>query len=138
MAKRENATKTSKKRGERGVGVSNARIIQALEKSRGFISIAARVAGCSPNTIRARLKSSKEVAEAYDEINEANIDLSESKLLLAIDAGDVGAIKFHLEHKGAARGYAPKQEVEVKTPGAAILGQVSVEDIDRLLRIRGA
>ena len=127
---------TEKKR-TRGPSISDTRIINALNKARGFISIAARILRCSANTIRHRIESSDAVRDAYDEINEANLDLSESKLLLAIDKGDVSAIKFHLEHKGAWRGYAPRHEVEVHAHGAAaILSQVTVEDIDRILALR--
>lgn len=125
-----------RRRGEHGPVFSDEEIIAALEKARGFISIAARVIGCSQNTIRERIKTSKDVGEAHRDINESNVDLSESKLLIAIDRGDVGAIKFHLEHKGADRGYGNKHEIEIKTPGAAILEQVTVADIDRILSMR--
>jgi len=126
-----------RRRGERGPEYTDEAIIQALDMARGFISIAARSLGCSQNTIRERIRTSKAVAEAYEDINESNVDLSESKLLLAIDRGDVGAIKFHLEHKGQKRGYGDRHELEIKTPGAAILEQVTVADIDRILALRG-
>lgn len=125
-----------RKRGERGVSVPDKRIIEALDKARGHITMAARIIGCAPNTIRNRLKASKAVAEAYEEICESTLDFVESKLLIAIDSGDFQAIKFYLEHKGAKRGYANRQELEISAPGAAILAQIAVADIDRILALR--
>ncbi len=136
-AKKTAGTKPKRGRGERGPEFTDEAIIEALDMAHGFISIAARVLKCSQNTIRQRIRTSRAVADAYEDINESNLDLSESKLLLAIDRGDVGAIKFHLEHKGQKRGYGDRHEVEIKTPGAAILEQVTVADIDRILALRG-
>lgn len=147
MARKEAKTKAAKprkgaadaprrRRGEHGPSYTDEQIINALRAAQGFISMAADVLGCAQNTIRDRIKTSKAVADALRDINEAALDYSESKLLLAIKAGKFEAIKFHLERKGASRGYAPQQQVEVRTPGAAILEQVTVADIDRILAMR--
>jgi hypothetical protein len=45
------------------------------------------------------------------EINELNLDRTESKLLLAIKAGEPWAIKFMLSTKGKHRGYTERMEV---------------------------
>lgn len=130
------APQAARGRGEHGPLYSDEEIIGALQQAQGFISMASKVLGCSPNTIRARIRASKAVADALEDIEDAALDYSESKLLLAIKAGKFEAIKFHLQTKGAKRGYAPHQQVELRTPGAAILAQVCVADIDRILAMR--
>ena len=96
--------------------ISDQNMIEALRKAKGFKSIAADALQCSRMTIEKRLKASKRVADAYAEITERNLDLAESKLLVAVNAGQPWAIKFLLGLKGGARGYRKEIKIESEQP----------------------
>lgn len=90
---------------------SNEQIIDALEKTGGNQAAAARALDCSRNTIRNRINSSEEVKEAYDSVNEANLDRAENELMELVQSGDFKAIKFYLRTKGRKRGYGDKMDI---------------------------
>jgi len=96
---------------------SDKQIIDALEKCGGNQSAAARALDCSRMTIHKRINSSDKVREAYDSVNEANIDLAENNLIDLIKDKDhkdhFGALKFYLRTKGRNRGFGDRSEVDL-------------------------
>lgn len=91
---------------------SDNQIINALKKAGGNQAAAARALDCSRNTIRSRINSSDKVKEAYDSVNEANLDKAENELIELVRSGHFGAIKFYLRTKGRTRGYGDKMELD--------------------------
>lgn len=93
---------------------SDKQIIDALEKTHGNQAAAARALECSRNTIRNRINSSEDVKEAYDSVNEANLDKAENELMDLVRSGDFRAIKFYLRTKGRKRGYGDRLDLTSK------------------------
>jgi len=84
----------------------------ALRASGGFLSGASKKLGCCYQTIINYAKKHPELQAIRDEIDEAQLDFSESKLLAQIKDGNITAIIFHLKCKGKKRGYIEKYEYE--------------------------
>jgi len=97
-------------------------IAEALIKSDGFITYAANLLGCHYATIRRAIKDSPFVAECLKVTKEANLDIAETNLLVAIKESNLDAIKFYLRYKGRERGYLKHSKVEVS------------EDLSKLMR----
>jgi hypothetical protein len=83
----------------------------ALRATAGIRSAAAAKLGCSPNTVTNYIRRYKSLQVAEAEILDINIDIAEGKLLTAIKRGDIRAVRFYLETKGAHRGYTKRTEV---------------------------
>jgi hypothetical protein len=91
-------------------------IKEALIKGAGIPSVAAKIlaqayGSCTPPTVRNYIKRYPKlqavVANALDE----NLDLAESKLLVALNQGADWAVKFYLETQGKSRGYTKRSEI---------------------------
>ena len=91
---------------------SDAEIIAAIEEKRGMIFHAAVLLGCASRTIYRRAKASVEIQEAIDEARGTFVDDAESKLAIAVDAGEPWAIAMVLKGPGKDRGYHEKRETE--------------------------
>lgn len=100
-------------------------VIQALVKSAGYISSAARTLGCSTQTIYNYLERFPEVAAAKFDIEERNLDNAELALMTKITSGDVTSIIFYLKTKGKRRGYVERQEIA----GAGNDGEIVIFNI---------
>lgn len=101
-------------------------MIAAARASGGVIAAAARMLGCSRNTVRRYIRTYVTVKEAFDEQNEVSLDVSEGYLMqfcrgtITVDGEkervshreQLDAIKYHLSTKGKARGYTKKHERE--------------------------
>jgi hypothetical protein len=88
---------------------TNSQIIEALKKTGGFRSQAARLLNITPSALTRRLTKSAELKQADAKIRNETLDLAESKLISLIQSGSFPAIKYYLEHKGQDRGYGVKQ-----------------------------
>lgn len=97
-------------------------IIAALKGSKGFMSQAARSLGCTVTTICKYRDKYPEIKQAIDEEMEERIDKTETKLLQAIDEGNITAIIFFLKTMGKKRGYIERQELDLK-------GYIKIEDL---------
>jgi hypothetical protein len=95
-------------------GVSDETMMDALEKSGGFLSNAAAMLGVSAANISQRLSRKPELKQRVQDIKERYIDLAEIKLLELIRKGNLGAICFFLKCQGKERGWVEKQYVEGK------------------------
>lgn len=103
---------------------SDDQIIDALQKTEGNISAAARALGASRVTIHKRINDSEEVKREYDSVNEASLDEAENELMALVKSGDFRAIKFYLRTKGRTRGYG--DQLDVTTGGETIQGSTIV------------
>ncbi len=88
---------------------SEKQIADGLKAARGMVYVAARQMGCSPDTIKARLKKSPRLAAIHEAEGEMVLDTAELKLGQAIVNGESWAIKFALSTKGKGRGYVEKE-----------------------------
>lgn len=87
-------------------------IEEALELSGGFVSEAATRLNVTASNIYDRIKKSKRLQQAKQQIDAQYLDLAESKLINKIKNEDLGAICFYLKCKGKERGYIEKQQVD--------------------------
>lgn len=94
--------------------VTDQKVIEALAASAGIIAHAAKKLGYERPWLHTRIKKSPKLMEAYDQIKETNLDLAESKLLQAINNGELIAIFFYLKCKGKSRGYIERGEVDLQ------------------------
>ncbi|MSR24617.1 MAG: hypothetical protein EXR96_05955 [Nitrospiraceae bacterium] len=78
-----------------------------------MISVAARLIGCSRQTIYDSLKRHPEIKEVVSEERELMMDMAELKLLDAVVKGQPWAILFYLKTQGKSRGYVEKQGVGI-------------------------
>lgn len=85
--------------------ISDEEIIKALAKANGFVGAAARSLGCCRWTVSNRINENDTVREAYRQIVEDRVDTAESKLMDAVNNGNLKAIMFLLSAKGKQRGY---------------------------------
>lgn len=91
--------------------ITTAQIEEALRKSGGFQSQAAKMVGISQQAVSKRIKKSKHLQIAVREIDDTYLDLAESKLINAINKDQSWAICFYLKCKGKHRGYVERQEL---------------------------
>jgi hypothetical protein len=85
-------------------------ICQALEESHGLITVAAKRLGMLRTSLHRRIQRTPKLREYLDVQVELTLDVSELKLLQAIQKGEPWAIKFHLATKGRKRGYQIRDE----------------------------
>ena len=96
---------------ENGNGLTAEKMIEAIEKSKGFVSTAAQLLGCSRRHFYARMNQMPTVQQALEDMREKRHDFVESKLLKRIDAEDIAAIIFYLKTQCKSRGYVERQEI---------------------------
>ena len=85
-------------------------MVDALIKSLGIVTTAAKIAGIDRSTHYEWLKEDDEYKLAVESIEDIAIDFAESKLHSQIEKGDTTATIFFLKTKGKKRGYIEKQE----------------------------
>jgi hypothetical protein len=106
-------------------------MLEALEKTLGIVTTAAKLAGIERNTHYTWLKEDEQYKESVEAITDMAIDFAESQLNVLMQGathevvtnrGDIVEIKdapnpssiiFYLKTKGKKRGYVEKQEVEL-------------------------
>ena len=89
---------------------SAQQMIDAILEAEGNLSQAARILGCSRQTVHRYVNDYSTVKDAYDEALERKIDHVESKLHDLIDKGHPSSIKYYLSTKAKHRGYVERQE----------------------------
>ena len=105
--------KADDKKNKRAVRVTDERVIEVLQATAGIVAHAAKKLGYNRCHLWKKIANSQTLKEAYDSIQEANVDFAESKLLQAINAGDMTGIIFYLKCKGKKRGFVEKAELDV-------------------------
>ena len=88
-------------------------VLDAIKGSFGIMSKVARALdGCAWHTAEAWVNKWATTRAAYADESERALDLSESQLLKAVQAGDGPMIRFHLATKGKNRGYVERTELD--------------------------
>ena len=88
-------------------------MLEALEKSLGIVSTAAKMVGIDRSTHYAWLKADEEYKSAVSSIQDSVLDFAESHLYKLVKEGNPAATIFFLKTKGKKRGYIERQEIEV-------------------------
>jgi len=89
-------------------------MLEALEKSLGIVSTAAKMVGIDRSTHYAWLKSDEEYKKSVNSIQDGVLDFAESHLYKLVKEGNPAATIFFLKTKGKKRGYIERQEIEVQ------------------------
>ena len=105
-------------------------MLDALEKSLGVVTSAAKAVGVGRTTHYLWLQEDKEYKAAVDELSDVAIDFAESQLHKQIKEGNSTATIFFLKTKGKKRGYVERQEVDVSS-GKLFQIEVLGEDSDQ-------
>lgn len=91
---------------------SDAQVIAALQASAGVMAHAARKLGIGRSMMFRRVHENEKIKAAWEEAKETNIDLAETKLMQAIQNGELPAIFFFLKCQGKHRGYVERKEYD--------------------------
>jgi hypothetical protein len=89
-------------------------MLEALEKSLGIVSTAAKLAGIDRTTHYVWLKADPDYKKAVASIADSVLDFAESHLYKLVKEGNPAATIFFLKTKGKKRGYIERQEIEVQ------------------------
>ena len=113
------------------------RFLEALTKSLGIVSSAAKICGLSTGTHRNYKRDDMEYRRKVEDIEDMVLDYGESKLLELINEKNVAAVIFFLKTKGKKRGYieqpgyeVPPDESEFKMPKIEIV-DIPYEDVGK-------
>jgi hypothetical protein len=90
-------------------------MLDALEKSLGVVTSAAKTVGIGRTTHYLWLQEDKAYKAAVEELSDVAIDFAESQLHKQIKEGNSTATIFFLKTKGKKRGYVERQEVDVSS-----------------------
>ena len=88
-------------------------MLEALEKTLGIVSSAAKIAGIARQYHYEWLKEDEEYAKAVEELSNISLDFGESQLHKRMKDGSDAAIIFFLKTKGRKRGYTERSEIEM-------------------------
>ena len=110
--------------------VSKERMISALEKNGGLITLTARTLGISRQAIHKRIADCDDLREKLQEIRALDLDISEAELRKAIRDGHGWAVKFILQSLGRDRGYVTRSETTGPDGGPVQLDFTNVSDDD--------
>mgnify|MGYP001619479343 CR=1 FL=1 len=86
-------------------------VIEAIQNTRGMVSLAARHLGCEADTVRNYAKRYPQVAAAIKEERESVKDIAELVLFKKIQEGEPWAVCFFLKTQARDRGYVERQEL---------------------------
>jgi len=86
-------------------------VIKAIQGSGGIVTLIAKRLGCSWHTARNYIDKYPTARRAYEDEDEKTLDLAESKVIEAINAGDGQMVRYYLSTRGRKRGYVERQEV---------------------------
>lgn len=88
-------------------------VIEAIDDKRGMVYLAAKMLGCSHQTVYRYAKRHPTVQYAIDANRGVMLDTAELKLWQGIQAGESWAVQFALRTIGKDRGYVERREQEV-------------------------
>jgi hypothetical protein len=88
-------------------------IVEALDKTYGLVEPAARILGMTRQALQNRIRKNPEIRKFQIACDEKLIDLSVSKLIERIEAGELGAILHVLKTKGRSRGFGEVLDVNL-------------------------
>ena len=89
------------------------KMIEALEKNLGIVSIATQNVGIHRSTHYDWMKNDSDYKKAVDDIHNVCLDFAESKLFDNIRKNRETSIIFYLKTRGKNRGYVERQELDM-------------------------
>lgn len=95
-------------------------MIDALHKTLGIVTAAAKLVGIDRVTHYDWLKSDPEYKKMVEDVADVALDFAESKLHKQIEKENPVATIFYLKTKGKKRGYIEKTEVDHSSMGEKI------------------
>lgn len=95
--------------------LNKKRMLEALEKSLGIVTSAAKIAGIHRAQHYEWINIDPEYKKAVDDLSDMTLDFAESQLHKQIKDGNTTATIFYLKTKGKKRGYIERTEVVHET-----------------------
>lgn len=92
---------------------SKKEMLEALERTLGVVTTAAKTCNIARTTHYRWLREDEEYMEAVKDIQESAIDFAESSLHQQIKEKIPSSTIFYLKTKGKNRGYVEKQQIEI-------------------------
>jgi len=90
-------------------------MLDALEKSLGIVTTAAKMVGITRITHYIWMQNDHEYKKAVDELQDMVLDFAESQLHKQIKEGNTTATIFYLKTKGKKRDYIERTEIKHET-----------------------
>ena len=87
---------------------TDARVMAALRKWDGMVSLAARDLGMSRQGLHQRIAAQPELQQFIADLNVQILDTAESQVAKKVRRGDGTTIRWLLDRKGRDRGYGPQ------------------------------
>lgn len=106
---------------------SQAKLVEALTKAGGNVSTAAKILQVSRQSVHAWMKGNKVLMDARTDAFETVLDLAESKLVTAINGGDMTAIIYTLKTQGRNRGWGEHQQITLNKDDVINVGYTDDE-----------
>ena len=91
--------------------IKKEQFLEALEKSMGIISQAAKKIGIDRTTPYKWMREDEDYDAQVKELLNVSLDFVEGKLFEAIDKNNITGIIFYLKTKGKHRGYVERHEL---------------------------
>lgn len=120
---------------------SQTEVIEALRRSGGIISDAAKLLDMTREHLSSRVNKSEILKRTRDEVRESEKDLAEAIIHDALVARDKDIAKWYLSAQARDRGYGNKQEVELKgkievdeKPDLSKLSEKELNDLEQILK----
>ena len=90
-------------------------MLEALEKSLGVVTKAAKLVGIDRGTHYYWMRTDEEYKIQVEDLQDVTLDFAESQLHKQIQDGNVSATIFYLKTRGKKRGYIEGQELTINT-----------------------
>jgi hypothetical protein len=100
---------------QRVTKLNKKRMLEALEKSLGIVTTAAKVTGIDRSIHYDWMKNDIEYRSSVEALSDMTLDFAESQLHKQIKEGNTTATIFYLKTKGKKRGYVERTEVVHET-----------------------
>jgi predicted transcriptional regulator len=114
---------------------SAKQMARALRETRGMISNAARLLGCTQDMVRKYIEKYETVRKALVEARTDTLDKVEDRLITEAIIGEPWAVQFYLKHQGRDRGYGDEKRVDVRVkqdaPALAAMTEIDYDDFNR-------
>lgn len=107
---------------------TNDKLALIFEKKGANMTATATAIGIARRTLVRWREADPDLDEKMKDVEESLIDFSESKLVEAINDGNLTAIIFHLKTKGKSRGYIEGQEISTTVHSANPMTQQEAQD----------
>ena len=99
--------------------VTNQQILDALHETDGIVGLAAARLGVSRQALEKRFKTSPELLQTKEDIDEGLVEFAWARVIRRVMAGDGVTVRWYLQRHGAERGYGrgpdprPRQAAEL-------------------------